>query len=282
MTDPMRERWRLVLGDAAQDSLGGLSAEAAGRDATLTMELALSHHPAGPGRPAGQLVLRYRLGGVDTVRHTVDGRHGTVELPAPAGAWRRHTFDLLADVRRLWPDIVAGDNSLRGLRLKDAGVLLALAGPLLYMAFLWHSEGTPMAFADAESAPGWGHEPGPRTWFKLSLLNGLREYGLVRETAGSLLHGFIAVGALLLIPRVIRRFGWGYGAFCLVVVGIPIISSKDFYGLGRYLLAAFPVVAVAAEWLVDRPVWARAAIWSVSGALLAFISYSYARGLYVA
>ncbi len=171
---------------------------------------------------------------------------------------------------------------LRGLRLKDAGVLLALLGPLAYMAFLWHSEGTPMAFADAESAPGWGHEPGPRTWFKLSLLNGLREYGLVRETAGSLLHGFIAVGALLLIPRVIRRFGWGYGAFCLVVVGIPIISSKDFYGLGRYLLAAFPVVAVAAEWLVDRPVWARAAIWSVSGALLAFISYSYARGLYVA
>ncbi|MEE3921832.1 hypothetical protein V2I01_36790 [Micromonospora sp. BRA006-A] len=94
------------------------------------MELALSHHPAGPGRPAGQLVLRYRLGGVDTVRHTVDGRHGTVELPAPPGAWRRHTFDLLADVRRLWPDIVAGDNSLRGLRL---GVTVAGGGRGAYL-----------------------------------------------------------------------------------------------------------------------------------------------------
>ncbi|WDQ01489.1 hypothetical protein PVK74_06780 [Micromonospora chalcea] len=91
--------------------------EAAGRDATLTVEIALSHHPAGTGRPAGQLVLRYRLGGVDTVRHSVDGRFGTVERPAPAGAWQRHTFELLADVRRLWPDLVAGDNSLRGLRL---------------------------------------------------------------------------------------------------------------------------------------------------------------------
>ncbi|WFE40464.1 hypothetical protein [Micromonospora sp. WMMD998] len=91
--------------------------EATGPHATLTVEIALSHHPAGPGRPAGQLVLRYRLGAADTVRHTVDGRHGTVDLPAPAGAWRRHTFALLADVRRLWPDLVAGDNSLRGLRL---------------------------------------------------------------------------------------------------------------------------------------------------------------------
>ncbi|MFI6327319.1 VWA domain-containing protein [Micromonospora chersina] len=35
MTDPMRERWRLVLGDAAQDPLGGLSGDAAGRDAAL-------------------------------------------------------------------------------------------------------------------------------------------------------------------------------------------------------------------------------------------------------
>ncbi|MDG4800718.1 hypothetical protein [Micromonospora sp. WMMD980] len=91
--------------------------ESAGPDATLTVEVALSHHPAGPGRPAGQLVLRYRLGAATTVRHRVDGRHGTVDLPAPTGARRRHAFDLLADVRRLWPELVAGDNSLRGLRL---------------------------------------------------------------------------------------------------------------------------------------------------------------------
>ncbi|MGV9805751.1 VWA domain-containing protein [Micromonospora chersina] len=35
MTDEMLERWRLVLGDAAQDCLGGLSGDAAGRDAAL-------------------------------------------------------------------------------------------------------------------------------------------------------------------------------------------------------------------------------------------------------
>jgi hypothetical protein len=67
-----------------------------------------------------------------------------------------------------------------------------------------------------------------------------------------------------------------------VLIGIPAISSKDFYGLGRYMLAAFPVVAVAGEWLTERPVWIRGAVWTLSGSLLAFIGYSYARGLYVA
>ena len=171
---------------------------------------------------------------------------------------------------------------LSNLRWKDAGVLVSVLGPLLYMAFLWHSDGTPFAFADAESAPGWDHAPGPRTWFKVNVLNGIRTVGLTRETTGMVFHGLLTIGAILLIPKVVRRFGWGYGIYCVVLIGIPAISSKDFYGLGRYMLAAFPVVAIVGEWLVDRPVWLRAGVWSVSGALLAFIGYSYARGLYVA
>ena len=171
---------------------------------------------------------------------------------------------------------------LQELKLKDAGVLLSVLGPLMYMGFLWHTEGTPFAFADAESAPGWDHKPGPATWFKLNVLGGLRDVGLTRETSGMLLHGFLAVGAVLLVPKVIRRFGWGYGAFCVVLIGIPVISSKDFYGLGRYLIPAFPVVAVAGEWLSERPAWLRVSVWTISGSMLAFLSYSYARGLYLA
>ncbi|MEX0766999.1 MAG: hypothetical protein WD029_00830, partial [Microthrixaceae bacterium] len=168
------------------------------------------------------------------------------------------------------------------LKLKDAGVLLSLLGPILYMAFLWQTEGTPLAFADAESAPGWDHKPGPATWFKLDMIGGLREVGLTRETGGMLLHGFLAVGAVLLVPKVIRRFGWGYGAYCTVLIAIPVISSKDFYGLGRYLIPAFPVIAVAGEWLSNRPIWARTVVWAASGTLLAFLGFSYARGLYLA
>ncbi|MEU2614727.1 hypothetical protein ABZ570_24555 [Micromonospora sp. NPDC007271] len=91
--------------------------EAAGPQAALIVEIALSHHPAGPGRPAGQLVLRYRIGAGRPAGHTTDALVGTVDLPARPGQWQRLTLPLLADVRRLWPDLVAGDNSLRGLRL---------------------------------------------------------------------------------------------------------------------------------------------------------------------
>jgi len=168
------------------------------------------------------------------------------------------------------------------LRWSDTGVLLSLLGPILYMAFLWHSEGTPLAFAGTQSAPGWDHEPGPATWFKISVLNNLRTVGFTQEVTGMVIHGLITVGAILLIPKIVRRFGWGYGLFCVILVGIPAVSSKDFYGLGRYLLAAFPIVAVAGEWLVSKPVWLRSVAWSLSAVLAGYLAYSYARGLYVA
>ncbi|PWU43338.1 hypothetical protein DLJ46_31900 [Micromonospora globispora] len=91
--------------------------EAAGTDATLIVEIALSHHPATGGRPAGQYALRYRVGAAERRAHSTDGLLGTVDLPAAPGQWRRLTLPLVEDVRRLWPDLAAGDNSLRGLRL---------------------------------------------------------------------------------------------------------------------------------------------------------------------
>jgi len=225
---------------------------------------------AAAGRPMGFAVV----GGLAIL--ALERRDVFVPIAAREGGgdpwWRRAMVWLRVPVR-----LQRGE-----LRWSDAWVLLAFAGPLLYMAFLWHAEGTPLAFAEAESAAGWGHEPGPKTWLKLGILDGLRQHGLIRETAGMLLHGALTVGAICLIPKVIRRFGWGYGAYCVVLIGIPAISSKDFYGLGRYMLAAFPVVAVAGEWLTQKPVWLRTAVWTVSGSLLAFIGYSYARGLYVA
>lgn len=229
---------------------------------------------AAAGRPMGLAVVA----GLFVV--ALERRDVLVPMLAASGEPDAPAETRWTRVRRWWH--VPRALRFTDLRPKDAGVLLAVLGPLTYMAFLWHSEGTPFAFADAESAPGWDHAPGPRTWFKLNVLNGIRTVGLTRETTGMVFHGLLTVGAILLIPKVIRRFGWGYGIYCVVLIGIPAISSKDFYGLGRYMLAAFPVVAVAGGWLADRPVWMRAGVWSVSGALLAFIGYSYARGLYVA
>ena len=64
---------------------------------------------------------------------------------------------------------------------------------------------------------------------------------------------------LLLLPRVRRLFGWGYLAYAAVVLAIPIIGTKDFMGTGRYVLAAFPVIAAAGDSLATRSAggWAR-------------------------
>ena len=56
-------------------------------------------------------------------------------------------------------------------------------------------------------------------------------------------------GALALVPAVFKRVGWGYGVYCLVVLALPALSSKDFQGMGRYAIAAFPVLVPLARGL---------------------------------
>ena len=165
---------------------------------------------------------------------------------------------------------------------RDWGVLLALVGPIAYLTFLWINKGNPLAFSDAESAPGWAHTAEPRTWLKIAILDNIRGAGFTQENLSMLFHGCLAIGALLLVPKVVRRFGWGYGLYVLVLVGVPAVSSKDFYGLGRYMLGAFPVLAVVGEWLAERKLITRTAVWSVSAVALGYLAYSYARGQYLA
>jgi predicted metal-dependent phosphoesterase TrpH len=103
--------------------------ERSGPDAVLILEFDLSYRPARGGRPAGTYRLRYRIGGSPDRRHRADGLIGTVDVPAPAGAWTRLTVKPVEDVRLLWPDVVAADNSMRNLRV---GVV---AGPGARAAF---------------------------------------------------------------------------------------------------------------------------------------------------
>ena len=63
----------------------------------------------------------------------------------------------------------------------------------------------------------------------------------------------LTVAAICLLPRVFRRFGVGYGVYAASLVGLSAISTKNFFGMARYLLAAFPIFAVVGELLVERP-----------------------------
>jgi hypothetical protein len=139
------------------------------------------------------------------------------------------------------------------LRLRDAGVLLSGLGLAGYVVYLWDRFGEPLAFEQVAGAKGWDQAPGLHTWFKLGL--GSRILQTPYETLDVALVGqaLITLGLLLLVPAVVRRFGWGYGAYSLVIVLLPAISTKDFGGMGRYGLAAFPCIAVIGLWLERRP-----------------------------
>jgi hypothetical protein len=130
-------------------------------------------------------------------------------------------------------------------------VALSATGLIVWCTWLWLTFDDPFAFMTTQSAPGWGQGAGPHTWLKggfFELLFGghVSVMKLVPQAIG-------VVGALTLVPAVARRFGWGYGVYVLVVVGIPALGSGDFMGTGRYLLAAFPVFALIGEWLAMRP-----------------------------
>ena len=72
-----------------------------------------------------------------------------------------------------------------------------------------------------------------------------------------------------------------YGLYTAVLLAFPLIGSKDFQGLGRYALGAFPAFAAGGELLAERPLLRRA--WFVFAfCALCFFSASFARGGYVA
>lgn len=192
-----------------------------------------------------------------------------------------------------------GVRGWRTLRPRDAGVLLSASGLAGWVAYLWTSFGDPLLFSKIQGAQGWDQADGPDTWFKAAFFDRLPHlpFWLSDSVAGSnthnahpwtesaytlglILQAVALLAALALVPLVIRRLGWGYGAFVLTLLVIPLLGTKDFQGVGRYVLAAFPCFAVAGQLLAPRRS-VRLGWFVVSAGLLLLLSSGYARGYYV-
>jgi len=167
---------------------------------------------------------------------------------------------------------------LRPLRRADAGLLLAPLGLALFCAFLWMRFRHPFAFLESTSAPGWDQPQGFHTWFKVHWIKAMWNGPW---TSGHFGHLFVNAAATFVVgsfvPLVFRRFGWGYGVFVTIAVIVTAISTKDFVGLGRYSLAAFPCFAAAADVLFRRPRLAGAVL-TGSFVALVVLAQLHARG----
>lgn len=187
--------------------------------------------------------------------------------------------------------------SVRALRPSDAGVLLSATGLAGWMTYLWVNFGDPFLFSRIEEA--WGQASNAETWFKFDFFRRLtsipcyfRGISGSYETCGTnyvseLLYtgGIVVQGVLLLaaaaaVPLIIRRFGWGYGAYTAAALLPALLGSQDFQGGGRYLLAAFPLFALIGERLSGNPQRGRWVLGSCA-VLLVLLMSLFARGYYL-
>ena len=167
------------------------------------------------------------------------------------------------------------------VRWREAGVLVSGLGLVAWCVYLWTEFGNPLAFVAVQQAPGWDQGSGPKTWLKFTYLATML-HGPVDVAIRITAQGIMCLFAVLLLRRVWRRFGWGYVAYSVVVLAIPILGTKDFMGTGRYVLVAFPVVAAAGDFLAARaPTWLRFTVLAVLGVGLMVATAFYARGVEV-
>jgi Gpi18-like mannosyltransferase len=162
--------------------------------------------------------------------------------------------------------------------LKDFAPLLCAAGMASYMFFLYVKFGDPLAFMKAQGA--WRQEPGWSSLFKIPFLQRVFQRGSYADLFLPAFHLILAVGFLALAVPTRRLLGLGYAIYVVAVIGLPLLVSRDFIGLGRYCMAAFPCFVALALRLEHRAQARK--VWMVASALLLALMVSeFAIGHYI-
>jgi len=132
------------------------------------------------------------------------------------------------------------------IRVRDFLPLASVAGLLAFMAFLWWRFGDPSGFVTTQA--GWQQLSGPAAIFKYGALSKMKPLDLTFP----FFHALLAFAVLASAWPMRKSLGWGYSVYVAVAIGLPLISSRDFIGLGRYAIAVFPFFLQAALMLSER------------------------------
>jgi Gpi18-like mannosyltransferase len=153
---------------------------------------------------------------------------------------------------------------------------IGVTGIMLWCAYLGVRFGHPFAFIETQSASGWDQAPGLQTWLKHWFFFHLAHDGLL-DSFRLVAQAVVTLAFLVTIPSVRRCVGSGYACYALTAVLLPAMSTGDFMGMGRYVLAAFPVFATVGV-TVDAGRWRRRLVPAGSGALLILAASLYGAG----
>jgi hypothetical protein len=128
-----------------------------------------------------------------------------------------------------------------------AVVAAPVLGVLAYSAYVWQLTGHGFMWVTAQA--GWGREVTGPVEVVTRLVASVHQYGLVAYLFDGpyevgrpyelLYFGLVLVSVGLLQP-VVRRFGWGMGAFVFLSLAVPV-SAGGLTSVGRFTCVLFPV-----------------------------------------
>jgi hypothetical protein len=166
----------------------------------------------------------------------------------------------------------------RRLRAATLGPVLSVVGLATWMAYLGVRFGDPLAFRTNQRT----YHPEDLPILKRAFFSRWLHFGHDPTYALTIAgQALVLVLVVLSIPAVCRRFGFSYGLYLAVLAAIPTVSTGDFMGTGRYLMAAFPTYALAGERLARSSRRLQVAHGVVAGAVLVLMAAAFSRSWYL-
>ena len=154
-------------------------------------------------------------------------------------AWRTWTMaKVMSAIREAWPTLLAA--------------AAAVAGVVIYSAYIYSLTGRPLTWLEAHAA--WGRTFSGVADFVIGPYHEMMNLGLyefVRSNPVQAMNGLAAAFALVAVIPVTLRYGLAYGVFVLINV-LPPLMAGGWLSIGRVTLGLFPLFVWLAEVIPAR------------------------------